>query len=510
MQIKKSSFLRNKFFSAKNKAPMQKFLNEMSENALHINKIGSFSCSFTEDASIRYVYSICGEDEDILYTEKSGWEHFYTFKGVSFYRKLIPLDAVKLTRTYNKKQLHQEISWLNARLSEGLSLIAKIGNEYIFARDEEKKDYEYSIKHKQKRKKQKKNQEPEAYMPFGDTSGYTFICEGESNTYYFLKDEAVRHSVIEHRGKRLSDLLFSALVVTGSALGFCASLAAFFYSFIAIETFKIPLMIIGGIGTLACTITFFIFFKKFQRISEARKIRREEKRRAKVENIIEKPSEVPHSEQKITEPTGNTVVMNTVVMNNYGNSTEQGGAPQFTPSPMIPDGSVNPALDPSVNPAITVAQNPEEFARAVMNGIRYGNAADTLEQGEAYNQPLTPKNNPIAIDEPIVLNDSDKISDADVPEDLEQDTDELDSEVQDTFPLLKFICYALSCFAAVLFAILGVRYCITWFSALGQGDALLISLSLIGIGFAPFIFRFGLLGCKELLADHSEDEDEYH
>jgi hypothetical protein len=267
-------------------------------------------------------------------------------------------------------------------------------------------------------------------------------------------------------------------------------------------------MIIGGIGALACTITFFIFFKRFQKISEARKIKREEKRRAETESIIEKNEEIPQSEQKINEPTGNTVVMNTVVMNNYGNAAEQGGAPQFTPSPMIPDGSVNPALDPSINPAIAAAQNPEEFARAVINGVRYGNAADTLEQGEAYNQPLVPQNNTAAIEEPIILDDSDKISDADVLDEYEEDADELDSEAQDTFPLLKFICYALSCFAAVFLAILGVRYCITWFSLLGQGDALLISLSLIGIGFAPFIFRFGLFGCRELLADHNEDEDE--
>lgn len=506
MQIKKSSFLRNKFFSARNKAPMQKFLNEMSANALHINKIGSFSCSFTEDTAIRYVYSICGEDEDILYTEKSGWEHFYTFKGVSFYRKAIPADAVKLTRTYKKKHSHQEISWLNARLSEGLSLIAKIGNEYIFARDDEKKDYEYSVKYKQKKKKPKKNKEPEAYMPFGDTNGYTFVCEGDG-AYYFIKDESARHSVIENRGKRLSDLLFSALVVTGSALGFCASLAAFIYSFIAAEIFKIPLMIFGGVGALACTVTFFIFFKKFQRISEARKIRREEKRKAQ-NTPTEAPTEATQSEQRVAEPTGNTVVMNTVVMNNYGSGTEQGGATQFTPPPMMPDGNVNPALDPSINPAIAAAQNPEELARVVMNGVRYGNAADTLEQGEAYTQPLSPTNDTAVIDEPIVLDESDKISFVNPIDEYGQDTDGLDNEEQDTFPLLKFIAYALTCFAAVLGAILGIRYCITWFSALGQGDALLISLSLIGIGFAPFIFRYGLLSCRELLDNHSDSEDD--
>ena len=481
---------------------MQRYLNEMSANALHINKIGRFSCTFTEDATLRYVYSICGEHEDCLYTEKSGWEHFCTFKGVSFFRKVVPADAVKLTRQYKKKQASQEISWLNAKLGEGLSLVAKLGDEFIFERTDEKKEYEYSIKYKQKKKKKNDGQ---AYMPFGDISGYTFVCSAESGNHYFIKDESARHSVLQNRGKRFSDLLFSALIIAGSAIGFCASIVAMIFSLFTNNVFKTPLLILGAVGTLACTVIFGVFFKKFQRISEERRIRREEKRREAEEQPIPKVEETPE-QTPIESSTGNTVVMNTVVMNNYGAGAQADtGVPTQFPSSVpqnaqMLDPNINPALDPAQNPAISALQNPTEFARAIMNSVKYGEAADTLEQGEAPEIISTIPAN----EQPIYLESEE--SEPDTPDPTDENDDDQDDKEHESFPLLKFIAFALICFASVLALVLGIRYCITWFTALGQGDALLIALSLIGIGFSPFAFRFGYLGFKELLDDHKEDE----
>jgi hypothetical protein len=258
-------------------------------------------------------------------------------------------------------------------------------------------------------------------------------------------------------------------------------------------------------------VLFGVFFKKFQKISEERKIRREEKRRESVE--IPQKAEQPSTEQQTIEGgTGNTVVMNTVVMNNYGTGapTDTGAAngfPQaFPQNAQMLDPTVNPALDPSQNPAIAAAQNPTEFARAIMNSVRYGDAADTLEQGEA---PVITSELPVN-DQPIYLQ-SEAAEIPEIPEipepPQENSNDPLDIEEHEGFPLLKFIAFALTCFASVLALILGVRYCITWFTVPQSRDALLIALSIIGIGFSPFAFRFGFLGFKELLDSHNDDEE---
>lgn len=489
--------MRNRTFSARKTAPMLKYLNEMSKNGLHINKIGKLSCSFTEDASIRYVYSICSEHDEALYTEKSGWEHFCNYKGVPFYRKAVPADAVKLTRSFKKKQLHQEERWLNTRLGEGLALIAKIENEYIFERTDEKKDFEYSIRYKQK---QKKKGDTETDSPLGDISGYVFVCVTEDGAYYLIKDEAAKHSVDEKRGKRLSNLLFCATVVTAATLGFCAFLLISLFGFIKGGNLKIPMLIIGGVGALICAIIFAVYLSKFKKITEARRIMREEKRRARQQSAQTDTQSQP---KPIEEPASNTVVMNTVVMNNYGSNTPQQAPfnPEITQNGQMIDSNTNPALDPKVNPAIASG-----FVGSVLNGVRYGDAADTINQGEHDGADIwQPDTFGVAAAKPI-HNDEDWVSiDGLVEEDDEPKTDGDENEELDSFPLSTFIGFALICFVSVLAAILGIRYCITWFASLGQGSALTLALSVIGIGFSPFTFRFGLTGCKEMFEESDDD-----
>ena len=383
MEIKKSSFFRNQFFSAKNKSAMQKYLNEMSANGMHISKISKFSCTFTEDASVQYVYSICGENEQTLYTENTGWSHFCNYKGVPFFRKTVPADAVRVTRIFKASQIKQEQNWLNTRLLEGLVLIAKIGDEYIFERNAEKKNFGYYIK-----KKAKNTKKDQVAMPFGDISDMIFVSStDDAKLFYFIKDETTRKAIIAERGKRFSDQLLAIGLATGSALGFCAAIAVAIYSLIENGPYLKTILISCGIGAAVFALLFVIFFRRFQKITEARRIRKEEKLR-QAELDAQHQAKSTEQTQTVEQPAGNTVVMNTVVMNNYGTDAKQEPSPFGVgmPNAQFFDPSISPALDPSVNPAIAAAKDPQALASAVINGVSYGQAADTLVQGE---QPQT-------------------------------------------------------------------------------------------------------------------------
>ncbi len=461
--VTKSSFFRNRAFSAKNKFKMQSYLNYMSANGLHISEIRKSKCRFTEDASVRYIYSICGQGDDALYTEQSGWTHFCNYKGVSFFRRAVPADAVKLVRDYKKKHIKQEHSWLMARLREGLALIGKVGNEYIFGRSDEYKYHEYVIKQIGKPKKAKDGQ---VISPLGDTFGLTFICEnGSGSVYYFIKDAKAKNAIIERRGRRLTDQIMAIFLATGAAIGFCAAAACCVFGLIKGGVFKLPLLIGGAVGGAVFAVLFALSLSKFKKITEARRIYKEEKRlKREADAIYGNPAQ----SEKISEPQSNTVVMNTVVMNNYG---EQNAPIGSNPYEQI-------FSDPTImqNPAMAAAQS-------AMNSVRYGDAADTIIQGQAA--PFLPN----AYDE------------------VEWTEPEQEEEKDDSFPLTEFILCALLCFASVMAMLLGIRYGIGFFVNFGRENILSLLFSVLGIAFSPFTFRYGFSSCTLMLQENECDED---
>jgi hypothetical protein len=499
--IKKSSFFLNRGFNAKNRFKMQSYLNEMSANGLHITKIGRFSCTFTEDGGVRYLYSICGEGEESIYSLESGWTHFCNYKGVMFYRRAVPADAVKLTRNYKRKQENLEKGWLNARLGEGLALIGKAGDEYIFQRTKEYKDYEYYIKHPQK--KPKKQKDGEEFSPLGATDNLLFLTANESgSTYYFIKDERAKHIVMETRGKRLSDQLFAIMLATASAIGFFACAALMIYGLMLEKSIMTACLIGGGAGALICTIFFGIFFKKFQNIAEARRIRKEEKR-LKNEEQTNSTSKSTQAEQKLSDPQNNNTVVMNVVMNNYGkrDSMKNMGIDsmaQLYDSELF-DKNLSPALDPAINPAIAAATDPKSFTDAVMKTVKYGDASDTLVQGE--DDDIWQDNTFGAAAKPSSYTDEDWIS-------ADGDDEEDDGkESNDSFPLLSFIGNALTCFAAVLMIIFGLRFGIAWLTSQVKGEVLVLLFSFMAVAFAPFMLHFGFTGCKRILNESQTDDD---
>ncbi len=474
----------------------------MSANGLHINKIGKSKCFFDEDATVRYLYSVCGDDEDFFYTEKSGWTHFCNYKGVPIYRREVPPDAVKLVRNYGKKHLKQEKSWLNARLAEGLLLIGRIENEYIFMRTGEYVDYEYVTLPISKPKKRKNDKDDTKMRSLAEAKKMTFITtDSGGSVYYFIKDAKAKNAVLETKGKRLSDQIFSAFGATGSTLGLFAAIVATLYGLFGEKQLLKPLAIGGGVTALIFAVAFVVCLKRFKRISEERRILKEELRLKKEADSQPKQEEAP---QKQAEPQngGNTVVMNTVVMNNYG---EGGARDKFKNTGINAYGQLydtdiieqNPALDPTLNPALAAAQNSAEFVRTTMQNIKYGDAADTLVQGEA---PQSPYREQYFTDfgKQTAFNDDEWVS-----TDCTEETD--DNPLNDTltddgaFPLGKFIFGALACLASVLAVIFGLRYGIAYFVYFGKSSVLSLLLSVLGVAFSPFAFNYGFKLCKGIL-----------
>lgn len=469
----------------------------MSANGLHINKIGKSKCFFDEDATVRYLYSVCGEDEDAFYTEKSGWTHFCNYKGVPFYRRAVPPDAVKLVRSYGKKHLKQEKSWLNARLSEGLVLIGRIEDEYIFMRTNEYVGYEYITVPIVKNKKSKEKKRP---SPLDEADKMTFLTtDSKGSVYYFIKDAKAKNAVLEAKGKRLSDQILSAFGATGSAVGFLSAITATLYGLFGENRLIKPIVIAGGAAALIFAIGFAVCLKRFKRISEERRIRKEELR-LKKEAEAQKNTEEAPQKQEPPQSNNNTVVMNTVVMNNYGDG---GARDKFKNTGINSYGQLydtdiieqNPALDPSLNPALAAAQNSAEIVRTAMQNARYGDAADTLFQGEQtankqYVSDFAPK---------TAFNDDEWVSADDGTEPNESNALNDTLTDDDVFPLGKFIFGALLCSAAVLAMIFGLRYGIAYFVYFGKTSVLSLLLSALGIAFSPFAFNYGFTLCKAIL-----------
>ena len=79
--VRKRSLIKNIFFSVKKRAEMQKYLNRMSQNGYHLKSIGRFSCAFTDDETVRYIYRICPESEISVNGNNSEWEKVAVKKG---------------------------------------------------------------------------------------------------------------------------------------------------------------------------------------------------------------------------------------------------------------------------------------------------------------------------------------------------------------------------------------------------------------------------------------------
>jgi len=530
--VKDSTFFKNLFFGQKNRAPMQKYLCEMSENGYHLVKIGKFKCVFSEEPIKRYIYSLCAEGDESLYALGSEWELLLTFKGVLFYKKEVPSDAVVIPRVFNKKRSSLELKWLNARLAEGLVLIGRLGNEYIFKRSTEYVDHEYYIKRVSKKKKpskKAKNKKHTGQDTFSEVKTMRFVTVSPNgDTYYFLKDAKIKNSVIENRGKRLSDQLLALFISTGSALAFCASVLLALFGILSAKTNGasfIPWLVGGGAAALVFASLFVSFFLRFQKIAEARKIRAEEKRARLEAEAAAAQADATQAQSPVSENTNNNnnIVMNTVVLNSYGEKSSSSGANNVLDPNLqnamgqVFDGSASQPLDPRVNPMLATARTPEELAKAVMQAASAQNVPQYEDKTDANDsdiwqgadifgqqkQPSMPFNATVYDDKELQAEEPYSEENQDEYE-TEESEDEY-GEYREGFPLMRFIGYAVLAFISIVILSLSVRFCISWFLSSDKGNFLTLALSLLGIGFSPYLCYLGITSCRDILYYNSDE-----
>lgn len=533
---------------------MQKYINEMSENGYHLENIGKFRCSFNEQAGKRFIYALSGAGEETLYASNNDWEHFLTHKNVPFFRQELRPGAVRVTRTFKNNQRSVELSWLGSRLAEGLVLVAKDGNDYYFNRSDAYKGFCYHVKSigkvkKPKKKKQKEQKEQSEQDVFAAERLMRFVCVCGSD-YYFVRDASVQSRIEKERGSRITDMLLAIIASTGSAIAFTASLIFMLFGTFSASTngkSTLPFLIGGGSAALLFGILFVLFFLKFQKVVELRRIRAEEER-ARLEAQQNAPPPPPPAEIGNTTNNNNrnTVVMNTVVVNSYGKNGKKtstqadvgnGGyyhadSLEGSSEPDVKSimGQVfeNTPLDPVSNPSLLEAGDPQELARAVMKatssmGRDYEDKTENdvceeadewdesdIWQGQNYFGRKKTETQTAALsapsEEPVYDVRTEKRSEpqygSDEDEDESYDEDYADDgDCVESFPLLTFIACALLAFASLIGFIFSVRYCIFWL--ISGGNVLLLVLSILGLAFAPFLFHFGVKSCKELLNDAS-------
>lgn len=539
---------------------MQKYLNAKSKNGFHIEKIGKLRCVFTEDAGKRYIYALCRPGNEGFYTSSPDWEHIFTHKSVIFFRKAVPPDAVCIERKFKKRQSALEENWLNAKLLQGLVLIGKTENEYVFGRSGDYRFYKYRIKHVNLKKSKKNNEDPASSVKPSPEMKFVTVSDSGS-TYYFLADNKIRASVKENRGKRVSDLLLAAFAAAGAALGFCAALFLTVYGTVkasAAGNSVKPWLISGCCAAAVFAVIFIIFFMRFQKISELRRIMAQQRRALLLEERRRAEEEAAKAREKTkSDPTNNnTVVMNTVVLNNYRKKRKknQNMANSFSDydadfsesvgqmfDPAV-NASGNPALDPELNPALKAARNPGKLAKAIIDGsIESGDGNGAVWDGVWETEPsggmVYGEKTPINGDEEEFWESGKSVHDRNgsgkakgkpgehhnntamygsgirnarvsASEDFADESgDEISTEnsVCGNFPLMKFIGNAVLCLACVVIFSLAVRFSISWFSSLGNGNFILLVLSLLSIGFSPLIFYSGFSVCRNLIMEHGSD-----
>ncbi len=368
--VRKRSLIKNIFFSVKKRAEMQKYLNRMSQNGYHLKSIGRFSCAFTDDETVRYIYRICPESEISVNGNNSEWEKVAVKKGAVILKKEIPDNAVSLTRSFGKKNLSSEAAWLGSLLAKGLVLTGKTGNEYIFSRSRDYADYRYIIV------------DEKDYAP---SEKLKFLAHDERGKIYLIKSVSIENRVRKMRGKNLPDLMLSFLMALGGAVCLAVSLIFFGFriaSLISSGKNSLPFVIAGAVLAVISLIVMLTGYFRFRRISELRRIMKEE-RLALQRQQQEKKEPSPQPESKPETKNNNTVVMNTVVMNNYGKRKKGGKGNDYEQPETeeefdealdnVFDGNYtpvntpdNPALDEENNPALMYWKDPKELTKKLI------------------------------------------------------------------------------------------------------------------------------------------------
>jgi hypothetical protein len=415
---------------------------------------------------------------------------------------------VKIERKFKKGQSGLERNWLNARLGEGLYLIGKVENEYIFGRSEEYRTYEYQLRTPAAPKKNpKKAIDPADTLK--DIKGLKFITvSSDGSCYYFLKDARIKNRFAEWRGKRISDQLLSASLSVLCLIAFIAFSTLTVYGAVISRTLFTAL---GGVGLVASLVGFVVFFRKTQKISEARRIYLEEERvRAEAENKAQDPEEKTKTAD--TTNNNNTVVMNTVVLNKYGDDGKRGRTPVgeiqydtgFDSVGQLFDRADSPSLDPNVNPAIAASKDPLKLAAALMQNTSPAqgqtvyaeqSAESEKEKEDAIYDGAFSKSSDTGYEENDVSY-GDDVPDVDGYDEYE-DEDYCESLTP------QYVLYGLVTAAGIALAVLSV-YLLTLFFTGGNG--LFMALAIISLVFSPFLIRYGIANIR-YLSEWSCDED---
>ena len=498
------------FFGQRSRLSMQKFLCDMSENGYHLVKITRTRCIFSEEISRRFVYSLCAEGDETLYAQGDEWRELLTFKGIRFYCKEIPPDAVKTERSFDKKRVKAEKLWLDARLAEGMVLLDTLDGEYIFRRDTSFSEYEYYIARPHK-KKPKKGETPSDALAEARLMRFMTVSD-DGSTYYFLNNSGVKRSAKPEKGRRLSDLLIALFISTGSALAFCASALLTVFGVIGANingSPVIPWALGGSAAAMLFAILFVIFFLRFRSVSELRRLSDEEAlaRQAMASAASHEP-EAPDVNE--TTNNNNNIVMNTVVLNNYGNKKTSAdmSAGEFDPNLQAVMGQVFGAgkaiaegqppspqlLTDAVSPTPVYEVEPQN-ENDIWQGTEIFGASSNAQipEPEPIPPPLPPK--------------SDIDDDAWVSAEPEPEPDEEydEPEYNEGFPILSFIGYALLCFASVAVFLLGLRYGIGWFVSADKSNALTLAMSALGVAFSPFICYNSFTACRDILTESGDE-----
>ncbi len=477
--VKKKSIIKNMFFSAKNRAKMQKYLNTMSQNGYHLKSIGKFGCTFTDDETVRNIYSICPEGDTVFYQNDKDWQTVTVRKGAKILKKEIPDNAVSLTRSFGKNQLQTEAAWLGSLLLKGLVLTGKTGSEYIFMRSQEFTEYRYIIV------------DERDYAP---SDKLKFLALDEQGKVYLIKNASIENRIRKMRGKNLPDLMLSFFMALGGAC--CLAVSLIFFGFKAASLLSsgqnaLPFIIAGSALAVISLTVMLVGYFRFRRISELRKIMKEERlalQRQQAEKKGEKTP--PPPENKAETKNNNTVVMNTVVMNNYG-KRKKGSRTQDFEQPVQDDEfdaaldnifegnyapvnqTDNPALDEESNPALMYWKDPKDMTKKLIKAYSGEKKSKSASAGMANRDNVFYVDNDDTAEKPDNTGKSSVISN-------EESNDFYVRENTGNGKTAIIVKSLLILLSVVIFSF-SLRYVISFFARGAESGYLLLIPALIGI-----------------------------
>ena len=143
--IKKRKPFKLLAFKPKKTNRLLSYINSMSENGLHLDKIQGSCCYFSRDDDARFLYGVSLRSDGGVYEVLgSEWKYVFSFKGVRFYRKKIACELYyekkKFSRSKNPSKAESE--WLKARHADGEMLVGHTGKEYLFDDVDTKNGYD--------------------------------------------------------------------------------------------------------------------------------------------------------------------------------------------------------------------------------------------------------------------------------------------------------------------------------------------------------------------------------